>query len=314
MKRPKLNECFHNWDEGGGIFSALNALHVPWADPTDVNLSAELDYLYHGNNSGDKFISPIVKYYTDKSLNPPIISGLQKTMLARMALRLYGVRWAKEYETMSLEYNPIENYSMTEEMADDETVIEYGKTHTRTDNLSHAKTGTETTAPNTLDTRTDNLSHGKTGTETTTPNTTETRTDNLAHTVNHGVYGFNGGNTSSPADTESGGNTGTQTVAKTGQETLTHNTTDTETGTQTYARTGQEIVTHNTTDTDSGTQTDADTGSDTHTRNYELTRRGNIGVTTSQQMLQSERDLWLWNYFSDVVFPDLDKLLTIPIY
>ena len=45
-----------------------------------------------------------------------------------------------------------------------------------------------------------------------------------------------------------------------------------------------------------------------------LERSGNIGVTTSQQMLQSERELWIWNFFRDVVFPDLDSVLVLGIY
>ena len=45
-----------------------------------------------------------------------------------------------------------------------------------------------------------------------------------------------------------------------------------------------------------------------------LRRSGNIGVTTSQQMIQSERDLWLWNFFQDVVFKDISKVLTLSIY
>lgn len=44
-----------------------------------------------------------------------------------------------------------------------------------------------------------------------------------------------------------------------------------------------------------------------------LTRSGNIGVTTSQQMIQSEIELWKWDFFEQI-FSDLDKILTIPIY
>lgn len=44
-----------------------------------------------------------------------------------------------------------------------------------------------------------------------------------------------------------------------------------------------------------------------------LTRKGNIGVTSSQQLLESERELWMWDYFS-VIFSDLDKILTLSIY
>lgn len=44
-----------------------------------------------------------------------------------------------------------------------------------------------------------------------------------------------------------------------------------------------------------------------------LKRSGNIGVTTSQQMLQSERDLWTWVFF-DEVFRNLDSVLAIEVY
>ena len=47
-------------------------------------------------------------------------------------------------------------------------------------------------------------------------------------------------------------------------------------------------------------------------RNH-LTRSGNIGVTTSQQMLQSEIDLWKWNFFYEV-FTDIDTIFTISTY
>ena len=45
-----------------------------------------------------------------------------------------------------------------------------------------------------------------------------------------------------------------------------------------------------------------------------LTRSGNIGVTTTQQMIQAQRELLLWDYFYKIVFPDIDKLLTLCIY
>ena len=46
----------------------------------------------------------------------------------------------------------------------------------------------------------------------------------------------------------------------------------------------------------------------------ESTRRsGNIGVTTTQNMITEERKLWLWNYF-DQVFGDLDRELSLFVY
>ena len=63
------------------------------------------------------------------------------------------------------------------------------------------------------------------------------------------------------------------------------------------------------TDTNSSTRTDNLDKAITHT----LSRAGNIGVTTTQQMLESERNLWFWDYFN-VVFADVDTILTTPLY
>lgn len=76
----------------------------------------------------------------------------------------------------------------------------------------------------------------------------------------------------------------------------------------TSSATAQNTV--NDTRTDNLTETDAGSHSDART----LTRSGNIGVTTSQQMIQSERELYLWNFFYKIVFPSVDKTLTIATY
>ena len=75
-------------------------------------------------------------------------------------------------------------------------------------------------------------------------------------------------------------------------------------GTQTSTQTGNNSET--------GSNTEG--GSNTDTRNYTLTRSGNVGVTTSQQMIESERSLWMWSFFDLVVYPDIDRVLTINMY
>ena len=45
----------------------------------------------------------------------------------------------------------------------------------------------------------------------------------------------------------------------------------------------------------------------------ELTRSGNIGVTTSAQMIEENIRLWIWKFF-DSVFKDIDRVLTIGVY
>lgn len=47
--------------------------------------------------------------------------------------------------------------------------------------------------------------------------------------------------------------------------------------------------------------------------NTEVHTHGNIGVTTAQQMLTQEIELWKWNYFESVM-ADIDSVLTIKIY
>ena len=326
--RKTLIEVNPDWLVNG-IFTAMQNFDIPWKN---LGINTFLDIEYYGNNSGSKLISPLV----DKLLNADEeLTQNELVLLARVIFTLNGVNWSKLWSTLSLEYNPIENYSMVEVMTNDQKVIQFGRTETRTDNLTHAKTGTETEAPNTTETRTDNLTHGKTGTETEAPNTTETQTPNLTNTKSESRYGFNS-DTAVPVSTVGETSTGTNTVTKTGTEQktyntqeidtgtqttamsgtnqTTYNTQETETGTQTTAMSGTNQTTYNTQETDTGTQGNVSGGSDTETRNYRLTRSGNIGVTTSQQMLESERQLWVWNFFRDVVFPDVDKVLTINIY
>ena len=393
----RLNSVFPDGITGSGIFTAINAIEpVPWAGDENISNLA-LDIEYFGNISGGKIVSPLI----DRIVEGETISNSEIAKIANIIISMYYQKWGKLFDTLNFEYNPIENYDMLEVMTNDTTSIQYGKTVTRTDNLTHAKTGTETEVPNTTETRTDNLTHSKTGTETETPNTTETRTDNLTHsktgtetevpnttetrtdnlihsktgneattydttdretpnTVNateNKIFGFNssvgvdsdsqsisltGTDTKTKTGTETIGyntqdsetgtqtlaktgtdqktyntqdsETGTQTLAKTGTDQKTYNTQDAETGTQTLAKTGTDQTTYNTQDTQTGTQANAETGTDTHTRNYRLSRSGNIGVTTAQQMITQERDIWLWDFFHKVVFPDLDRVMTIPIY
>ena len=216
MERKKLNDVF---TPDNGVFTNLQAYDVPWAGEDIATL---LDSEYHYNIAGMREVSPLVLH---KLANAEELTAEARADIARIIFSLYSMRWIKLWATMQFEYNPIENYDMTEQMTGDVTAIQYGKTNTRTANLN-----TETT---------------------------------------HEVQGFNS-SAYNPSDKD--------------------NTAET------------------------GTDTNAESGTDTHTRNYTLTRHGNIGVTTSQQMIESERALWMWQFFYDVVFPDVNRVLTLSIY
>ncbi len=183
--------------------------------------------------------------------------------------------WQKLADTLDLEYNPIYNLDVTWE-------------ETRTPNLTKTRTPdlTETETPNLTETRTPNITEGRKPnlTETRTPNTTETETPTDTNT--EAVAGFNSSTFENSRKTTRGGNittttTGTDTVTTTG----TDNTTTT--GTDTVKTTGSR------TKTERGTDTERETGTETVT-----TRRyGNQGVTMTQDMIQKEREVALFNLY-----------------
>lgn len=85
---------------------------------------------------------------------------------------------------------------------------------------------------------------------------------------------------------------------------------------------GESTTTSRTDTHDAYTDSQLTEGSDTDTthnksiarsEDYTLTRKGNIGVTTSQQMLESEYELRKRNYFN-YVFECVDEILTIPYW
>ena len=83
----------------------------------------------------------------------------------------------------------------------------------------------------------------------------------------------------------------------------------TEGGTTTTTDSGTDTTTHNLVDSTDQTVTEDNEG----TEHEETHRYGNIGVTTTQKLIQEERNLWLWNFF-DEVFNDLDKELALAFH
>lgn len=233
LKITRLNDVFTDWIPNG-IFKFLNALDVPWKNVPTIT-TQELDIAYHGARSGQKIVSSLV----DNLITDNTLSDDNKQNIAMAIFAKYSTNWEKLWSTMSVEYNPIENYSMTE---------------TETESDKHAGT-------NSFD-----GSDISVNSENTVQNTQN----------NNQLYGFN---STDPVNADKSMGDNIQDVSG--------NT--------------------NRTTKNSGTENlNID-------RDRTLKRSGNIGVTTSQQMLQSERDLWVWNFF-DTVFRDVDTFLTIQIY
>lgn len=286
MKTTKLIDAFGDVLTDGGLFSLLNTLNVPWKNDVSAN-ALDLEYFY--NISGQKSISPLLRRFLNGATT---ITTAQKTTLANVLYDMYIKQWNKEYATLNLEYNPISNYDMTE----NETPAEITRT------ITPAETTTTETPAETTDTETPAET-----TRTISPAET-TNTTKPAKTVSENeVSGFN--SSSYVDDTKT---TVTGDVNDKGTDVFTVNTSGSDSLDVDTAGTLKHEV-----DTAGNTKIEVDTaGSEVITVQSErtLTRSGNIGVTTSQQMIQSERELWLWNFFFEIVFPDIDEVLTLAIY
>lgn len=77
--------------------------------------------------------------------------------------------------------------------------------------------------------------------------------------------------------------------------------------------TDRSVVNSNSTDDGSSNKESTNTVERTDASTLTRTRRGNIGVTTSQNMIKQEREVWFWNYF-DEVFKDIDSILACSVY
>lgn len=218
-------------NEWSGLFPSIHTIFDKVS--TDLKLftiftSAEMFY-YFADKFGER---DFYKYYDTE--NPTSNANMVKQ--ASDYIALYGKSHKYEYDklvdTLSLEYNPIENYSMTEKGTD-----------TRTPNITQTNKGVNT---NTVGV----------DTSITTGRTTFDKSDSFIN------------------DTKTT-NTGTNT--------------DTQDINTTVTTAGNEKTVH------------------------EFTRSGNIGVTTSQQMIESERQLAMFSVV-DLFVKAIADIILIGVY
>lgn len=214
-----------------GLFPSINTIF----DKVSTNLklftiftSAEM-FSYFANKFGER---DFYKYYDTENDT----SNTNMVKQASDYIALYGKSHKYEYDklvaTLSLEYNPIENYSMTEKGTD-----------TRTPNITQTNKGINT---NTIGVDT-SITTGKTTFDKSNSFINDTKTTNT------------------------GTNTDTQDI--------------------------------NTTVTTAGNEKTV----------HEFTRSGNIGVTTSQQMIASERQLAMFSVV-DLFVKAIADIILIGVY
>ena len=248
--------------------------NAPWADTMS---GTNLDILYLDGHSGERYCSNFINHRLNDS---DVLSSENRTLIANILWAMFGIQWTRLWATMKpIDYDPLTNYKMEEN-------IEGAESSTRTPDLTKGDTGTVQTTGQ--DKRTPNLTKANTGTVKNEGSGTSNNQNNL--------WGFN---SVEPVPSDMSDGTATH------ENTTTGNLSETETGTDTTDHTNTD--TYNRSYTETGTDTTAGTSS------RKLTRTGNIGTNTFQNLLQQERNIWIYNFFEQV-FKDVDSVLTIPIY
>ena len=312
MMRTKLKDVFLD-PISAGIFDTFQNLNVPWKDE---GIDESLD-LFFITNYGERLISPLTNTCLDTTGK---LTAAKQTLLATAIVNLFGKNWTKEYAVLSAQYDPIENYSMEEKHTGNDTRLE---TPTNWEETTTEKPGvngyseTETQTPtNWKESRKETVGDdGYTETETQTPTDWEKtiESDKADNDVegSTSLYAFNSSDpvpiSKSETQTDSKSVETQSGTYETKKEISGEKDVDIE-RTGTY-ETKREIEGEKITETGH-----TGTYEDKTTYNSTLTRSGNIGTVTAQDMIEQEIELWRWNFFRDVVFPDVAKALTISLY
>lgn len=304
----KLKRIFRD-PETAGIFeyinfnfgispSTLNTLYLrTWSGEKEVSdiIFDNLTNLQHASHSN---IYGHTDYFDTADLPEEFLITLGSVIYNR-----YNLQWTKLKNTLELQYNPIHNYELTEEFSGENSYTSSDDVTSGTD-ITNTGTQQNGTTESTTHTGTDTLLTTYNNTDTTTHgHITETAFENSS---SGGTFGFNSGvavpssEVSDEQDTVVT-NSGSDSISHSGTEThqTTKNLTDGLTGTATRTDNLRELR-----------STDLERESTSNnSKTHSLTRYGNIGVTTSQRMVEAERQLWYWSFY-EKVFSDLDKIIT----
>ena len=276
-----MKEMYPNMMLGDGIMSDLSDFSVPWASSvTEGDISTTFLDMGYYTHSAQKFVSPIMH---DVSEETPPLSTSERTNIAGMLVTLFNRKWKRIWDLANVEYNPINNYDMSE-----------------TENIElgiESESRNNGTVTNVID---DTTRETGTVTNVTDTDTTQTGTvsDSGSNSNADNLFGFNS-SVAVGADTSAG----TATNLRTNNLAGTDDTTETKTNNLT---TDKDI-------TDTETRQLVNVNDSTHTTERTLERAGNIGVTTTQKMVTDELEAWQWTFFQKV-FEDIDSICCLDIY
>ena len=296
----KLIEACKNFMVDGSFFKYM---------PLYGNSTAkQMAIAYILKRSGRKLCSDLIVTYTD---DKGLLTNDGEKTIGDILTLVYKDNWDRKWNAIMKEYDPLENYDRNEE------------TKVKVDNTTDIiRTKGEQIDKDNLGSHNDTTSYGDYTDRTNYGEYTEKNDHGSQHETNkkgersqtetEGIAGFNSSNYNNADQnkTEIAGVTDEVTrdqytdsnIITSHEDSLSHGSHD---DTVKY---GERIDTHT-----EGKREDK--GQDVLNGTTVTTGRvhGNIGVTTSQQMLKSELDLRVYNFFENM-FKDIDQYLCLKIW
>ena len=283
---------------GNNPFTNEDFISNGYAPLNDTTFQTTLrDYISF--NNGDLEI----RYRLENSVleNPSIIQNI--------IVNLYNAnkyKYETLYNTTLLKYEPLQNYDKTEEVTDT----------TERSGTNNTNFGSRTDTSNTNNTT--NI-----GAQDNTNTDNETTKIGAINTETNNSISKKGSESNekevAPYDTETYYKQEKNTLSFTNRtdentsKTTTDARTDTRTNNSTEKLGAREDTTNSSTSNTFGEHTDSTNRNENETYTHKSHMYGNIGVTTSQQMLESEREVAYFNFVS-IVAHDIIKLIAICIY
>lgn len=326
--------------EEWGIFSLLEGLNN---DMSKFLKSTKfeptlLDIEYVLNHSGAKKISALLaslirRNDVNESGEYPLTMETYTKIASIVSMR-YTQKWSELWKTLSYEYDPLSPYELTvEEQGTDSmnttrtvkvsdesttTIQKTGEVST-TDNGTETVSGTHDNKSTVEDKRTVDTADESSETAHASGN------ENTNGENSHYTFGFNGANAVGGDEAYRDTNNSATTTDRTQTDTLNRTSSEKHGGTETTTENGTDSKSTERSDTQktdttengsnvlSGTHNTDETYERTNPTTRSITRNGNIGNLTRQELIAKQRELLQWQ-FLDVVFDDLDKVLSCGAY
>lgn len=294
--RLTLNKLF-KFTDNDGIFTYLNTYDVPWKNDVDVDI---LDLDYH-TKFGTRIIGkPVQVFLTEDGL-----STQNKQKLAKLIYNKNKVKWDELYSSLSLydDFNPLDNTNWTEEER-----IEHRGSDSKTYNIGQKSTTFSKGQQVNNSNKGAQINNTNVGAQTFTEGAQSNSTGAQSNTSEDSVSAFN-------VSTYSNKDKNTQSLgARTDSigEKINSNSSRSDSMTEGARQDSYTDGARQDTNIE-GAQTNSESGSDNFTDIHTIHRAGNIGITSSGQLIDDFRRIVNWQFF-DIVYKDINDVLVLDVY